>query len=61
MTVILVRKKFIGNATFDKLKLWVIPVGIKGEKRKLDFNLLRDAGNRTSHHLLLLLLNYRIT
>jgi predicted aspartyl protease len=44
MTVILVKKRFVGDATFDKLKLWVIPVTIKGEERKRDFNLLLDTG-----------------
>jgi len=44
MAVILVKKKFVGDATFDKLKLWVIPVGIQGQKRKLNFNLLLDTG-----------------
>jgi predicted aspartyl protease len=44
MTVILVNKRFVGDATFDKLKLWVIPVTIQGEERKRDFNLLLDTG-----------------
>ncbi|MDJ0555892.1 MAG: hypothetical protein QNJ68_15900 [Microcoleaceae cyanobacterium MO_207.B10] len=44
MSIILVRKEFVGNAAFDKLKLWVIPVGIEGQKRKLTFNLLLDTG-----------------
>jgi hypothetical protein len=42
----LVKKKFVGDATFDKLKLWVIPVTIKGEERKRDFNLLLDTGSQ---------------
>lgn len=45
MTVILVKKKFVGDATFDKLKLWVIPVTIKGEERNCTFNLLLDTGS----------------
>jgi predicted aspartyl protease len=44
MAVILVKKRFVGDPTFDKLKLWVIPVTIKGEERKRDFNLLLDTG-----------------
>lgn len=44
MTVILVKKEFVGDATFDKLKLWVIPVGIEGEKKKLTSRLLLDTG-----------------
>lgn len=44
MTVILVKKNFVGDLTFDKLKLWVIPVTIKGEEIKRDFNLLLDTG-----------------
>ncbi|HAZ49180.1 MAG TPA: peptidase A2 [Cyanobacteria bacterium UBA11369] len=44
MSVILVRKKFVGDATFDKLKLWLIPVTIKTEQRKDTFNLLLDTG-----------------
>lgn len=44
MSVILVRKEFVGDATFDKLKLWVIPVTIKFEERSHTFNLLVDTG-----------------
>ncbi|MDJ0517098.1 MAG: retropepsin-like aspartic protease [Trichodesmium sp. MO_231.B1] len=44
MTVILVRKEFLGDATFDKLKLWVIPVDIEDEKKKPTFNFLLDTG-----------------
>ena len=44
MSVILVRKEFVGDATFDKLKLWVIPVTTKFEERSHIFNLLVDTG-----------------
>jgi len=44
MAVIIVQKKFIGDITLDKLKLWVIPVAIEGEQKKLTFNLLLDTG-----------------
>ncbi len=44
MSVILVRKSFVGDETFDKLKLWVIPVTIKVEERAHTFSLLLDTG-----------------
>lgn len=44
MAVILVEQDFRGDPTFDKLQLWVIPVAIEGEKRKVTFNLLLDTG-----------------
>jgi len=45
MTIIVVKKKFAGNATFDKLKLWAIPVTLKSEEREREFNLLLDTGS----------------
>ncbi|WP_293337230.1 retropepsin-like aspartic protease [Microcoleus sp. CAWBG58] len=44
MAVILVEKEFIGDPTFDKLKLWVIPVTINAKERNHTFNLLLDTG-----------------
>ena len=44
MSVILVTKEFVGDATFDKLKLWVIPVTTKFEERSHIFNFLVDTG-----------------
>lgn len=44
MSVTLLRKKFVGDPTFDKIKLWVIPVTINVKERKDTFNLLLDTG-----------------
>lgn len=46
MSVILVRKEFVGDATFDRLKLWVIPVTTKFEERSHTFNFLVDTGSQ---------------
>ncbi len=44
MAVIVVQHRFAGDPTFNKLKLWVIPVSIQGEQRRVTFNLLLDTG-----------------
>lgn len=44
MAVIVVEHQFVGDLTFEKLGLWVIPVAIEGEQRKVTFNLLLDTG-----------------
>jgi Aspartyl protease len=44
MAVIVVQKRFVGDINLDRLKLWVIPVAIEGEQRKVTVNLLLDTG-----------------
>lgn len=44
MSVILVRKRFVGDATLDSINLWVIPIAVKFEERRHYFDFLLDTG-----------------